>query len=161
MAEGAVSSESVYKTLTLASGQESGASGESVQEVGGSEIPPGRVSSTVTPLPLLHAQHIPHVGSLWGLIFFLCPEVWLLVVPMPVCPGPLWQASGARFQQHTKSVFRIQALTVCSDEGPIRNTGNRPGRQEYCFNLNVSVGIKVRQTSDILPLRQALLARGV
>lgn len=70
MAEGAVSSESVYKTLTLASGQESGASGESVQEVGGSELPPGRVSSTVTPLPLLHAQHIPHVGSLWGLIFF-------------------------------------------------------------------------------------------
>lgn len=92
MAEGAVNSESVYKTLTLASGQESGASGESVQEVGGSELPPGRISSTITPLPLLHAQHIPHVGSLWGLIFFLCPEVWLLVVPMPVCPGPLWQA---------------------------------------------------------------------
>ena len=53
---------SVYKTLTLASGQESGASGESVQEVGGSELPPGRVSSTITPLPLLHDQHIPHVG---------------------------------------------------------------------------------------------------
>lgn len=44
---------------------------------------------------------------------------------------------------------------------PIRNTGNRPVRQEHCFNLNMSVGIKVRQTSDVLPLRQALLARGV
>lgn len=75
MAEGAVSSESAYKTLTLASGQKSGASGKSVQEVGGSELPPGRVSSTITPLPLLHDQQAyPTMGSLWELIFFLCPE---------------------------------------------------------------------------------------
>lgn len=66
-----MSSESVYKTLTLASGQKSGASGESVQEVGGSELPPGRVSSTITPLPLLHDQQAyPTCGVSLGTDFF-------------------------------------------------------------------------------------------